>query len=130
MECGEYPDCLNISQIVPIPKCSSPSIPSQYRPKSILPTAPKMTGGHFGSEAKVLLRNVELAQRKAVRHQAWLCTENDNSSYRNVCKMSVVSFALAVMFIIRLFSTSVFRVPKCGNANKKLNIYARVLRSR
>jgi len=26
--------------------------------------------------------------------------------------MSVVSFALAVIFIIRLFSTSVFRVPK------------------
>jgi len=41
-----------------------------------------------------------------------LCTEDDNSSYRNVCKMSVVSFALAVIFIIRLFSTSVFRVPK------------------
>jgi len=40
-----------------------------------------------------------------------LCTEDDNSSYRNVCKMSVVSFALAVIFIIRLFSTSVFRVP-------------------
>jgi len=28
------------------------------------------------------------------------------------CKMSVVSFALAVIFIIRLFITSVFRVPK------------------
>ena len=41
-----------------------------------------------------------------------LCTEDDNSSYRNVCKMSVVSFVLAVIFIIRLFSTSVFRVPK------------------
>jgi len=26
--------------------------------------------------------------------------------------MSVVSFALAVVFIIRLFSTSAFRVPK------------------
>jgi len=26
--------------------------------------------------------------------------------------MSVVSFALAVIFIIRLFSTSIFRVPK------------------
>jgi len=32
-----------------------------------------------------------------------LCTEDDNSSYRNVCKMSVVSFALAVKFIIRQF---------------------------
>jgi len=31
---------------------------------------PKLIGGHFGSEAKVLLRKVELAQRKAVRHQA------------------------------------------------------------
>jgi len=29
-----------------------------------------------------------------------LCTEDDNSCYRNVCKMSVVSFALAVVFII------------------------------
>ena len=29
------------------------------------------------------------------------CTEDDNSCYRNVCKMSVVSFALAVVFIIR-----------------------------
>ena len=40
-----------------------------------------------------------------------ICTEDDNSCYRNVCKMSVVSFALAVVFIIRLFSTSAFRVP-------------------
>ena len=40
-----------------------------------------------------------------------LCTEDDNSCYRNVCKMSVVSFALAVVLIIRLFSTSAFRVP-------------------
>ena len=31
---------------------------------------------------------------------ALLCTEDDNSCYRNVCKMSVVSFALAVVFII------------------------------
>jgi len=31
-----------------------------------------------------------------------LCTEDDNSCYRNVCKMSVVSFALAVVFIITL----------------------------
>ena len=31
-----------------------------------------------------------------------LCTEDDNSCYRNVCKMSVVSFALAVVFIIIL----------------------------
>ena len=44
-----------------------------------------------------------------------LCTEDDNSCYRNVCKMSVVSFALAVVFIIRLFSTSAFRVPKLKN---------------
>jgi len=39
-------------------------------------------------------------------------SKDDNSCYRNVCKMSVVSFALAVVFIIRLFSTSAFRVPK------------------
>jgi len=32
-----------------------------------------------------------------------LCTEDDNSCYRNVCKMSVVSFALAVVFIINSF---------------------------
>jgi len=38
MECGEYPDCLKISQIVPVPKCSSPSIRSHYRPISISPT--------------------------------------------------------------------------------------------
>ena len=40
------------------------------------------------------------------------CTDDDNRSYRNVCYMSFVSIALAVIFIIRLFSTSVFRVPK------------------
>jgi len=28
-----------------------------------------------------------------------LCTEDDNSCYRNVCKMSVVLFALAIVFI-------------------------------
>ena len=42
MECGEYPDCFKISQIVPIPKCSSPSIPSHYRPIPILPTVSKV----------------------------------------------------------------------------------------
>jgi len=30
----------------------------------------------------------------------------------DICHLSVVSFALAVVFIIRLFSTSAFRVPK------------------
>jgi len=49
------------------------------------------------------------------QHSLLLCTEDDNSSCRNVCKMSVVSFALAVIFIIRLFSTSVFRVPNIQN---------------
>ena len=49
---------------------------------------------------------------RKVRTNLLLCTEDDNSCYRNVCKMSVVSFALAVVFIIRLFSTSAFRVPK------------------
>ena len=47
-----------------------------------------------------------------LRTKLLLCTEDDNSCYRNGCKMSVVSFALAVVFIIRLFSTSAFRVPK------------------
>jgi len=37
-----------------------------------------------------------------------LCTEDDNSCYRNVCKMSVVSFALAVVFIIKLDTSFVF----------------------
>jgi len=41
VECGEYPDCLKISQIVPVPKCSSPSTPSHYSPKFILPTVSK-----------------------------------------------------------------------------------------
>jgi len=35
-----------------------------------------------------------------------LCTEDDNSCYRNVCKMSVVSFALAVVFIIKQWFSS------------------------
>ena len=39
MESGEYPDCLKISQIVPVPKCS---ILSHYSPISILPTVPKI----------------------------------------------------------------------------------------
>ena len=42
------------------------------------------------------------------------CTDDDNRSYRNVCNLSFVSFSLAVFFIIRLFSTSAFRVPKFG----------------
>ena len=37
--------------------------------------------------------------------------------------MSVVSFALAVVFIIRLFSTSAFRVPKSLNSLKIHDIY-------
>jgi len=40
------------------------------------------------------------------------CTDEDNRSYRNICNMSFISFSLAVIFIIRLFSTSDFRVPK------------------
>ena len=42
MESGENPDCLKISQIVPVSKHSSPSIPSHYRPISILPTVSKI----------------------------------------------------------------------------------------
>jgi len=42
MESGDYPDCLKISHIVPVPKRASPSIPSHYRPISILPTVSKI----------------------------------------------------------------------------------------
>jgi len=42
-----------------------------------------------------------------------LCTEDDNSCYRNVCKMSVVSFALAVVFImVNLYFCSNLRILK------------------
>jgi len=47
---------------------------------------------------------VENLTRTEMFNSTWaclLCTEDDNSCYRNVCKMSVVSFALAVVFIIR-----------------------------
>jgi len=37
------------------------------------------------------------------------CTDDDNRSCRNVCNMSFVLFSLAVIFIIRLFSTFTFR---------------------
>ena len=37
-----------------------------------------------------------------------LCTEDDNSCYQNICKMSVVSFALAVVFIIMHQNVSYF----------------------
>jgi len=47
------------------------------------------------------------------------CTDDDNRSYRNVCNMSFVSFSLAVIFIIRLFSTSTFHVPNCMLITKK-----------
>jgi len=40
------------------------------------------------------------------------CTDDDKRSYRNVCNMSFVSFSLAVIFIMRLFSTSAFRAHK------------------
>jgi len=40
------------------------------------------------------------------------CTDDENRSYRNVCNMSFVSYSLAVIFIIRLFSTSALHVPK------------------
>jgi len=38
------------------------------------------------------------------------CPDDDNRNYRNVCSMSLLSFSLAVIFIIRLCSTSAFRV--------------------
>jgi len=43
------------------------------------------------------------------------CTDDDNRSYRNICNMSLISFSLAVIFIIKLFSTFAFRVPKMIN---------------
>jgi len=51
-----------------------------------------------------------------------LCTDGDNRSYRNACNMSFVSFSLAVIFIVKLFSTSAFRVPtfSCRYENYKL----------
>ena len=42
--------------------------------------------------------------------QTTYCKRFDNSG--NVCSMSFVSFSLAVIFIVRLFSTSAFRVPR------------------
>ena len=45
-----------------------------------------------------------------------LCTDDDNRSYRNVCSMPFLSFALAVIFIIRLFSTSAFRVTSASSS--------------
>ena len=47
------------------------------------------------------------------------CTDDDNRSYRNVCNMSFVSFSLAVIFIIRLFSTSASKVgPRKSASNR------------
>jgi len=36
------------------------------------------------------------------------CTDDGNKSYRNICNMSLISFSLVVIFIIRLLSTSAF----------------------
>ena len=48
-----------------------------------------------------------------------LCTEDDNSCYRNVCKMSVVSFALAVVFIIiyKMLMVRLSYHPKCASTS-------------
>ena len=48
-----------------------------------------------------VLEQNELRYTKSGSAKLLLCTEDDNSCYRNVCKMSVVSFALAVVFIIK-----------------------------
>jgi len=48
------------------------------------------------------------------------CTDGDNRSYQKVCKMSFISFSLAVIFVIRLFSTSFFRVPKQKKVKSKI----------
>ena len=39
-------------------------------------------------------------------------TVDVNRSYQNICNMSLVSFSLAVIFIIRLFITFAFGVPE------------------
>ena len=48
------------------------------------------------------------------------CTDDDHRSYQKVCKMSFISFSLVVIFIINLFSTSFFRVPKEKNVKSKI----------
>ena len=53
---------------------------------------------------KLAAKEATFGYHTAIHGQSFkllLCTEDDNSCYRNVCKMSVVSFALAVVFIIR-----------------------------
>ena len=55
------------------------------------------------------------------------CKRFDNNCYHlqciaNVCNMSVVSFALAVVFIIRLVSTSAFRVPNFNKLMLELTV--------
>jgi len=46
------------------------------------------------------------------------CTD-DNRSYRNICNMPFSSFCLAVIFIGRLFNTSVFRVPNLKKVRER-----------
>jgi len=48
---------------------------------------------------------------KMITQVQFACTDDDNRGYRNVCNMSFVSFSLAVIFLLRLFSSSAFRVP-------------------
>ena len=62
MECREYPDCLKISQIVPIPKCSSPSIPSHYRPISICQQYQKYLKKLFMQEYTIFLIKINFLQ--------------------------------------------------------------------
>jgi len=39
------------------------------------------------------------------------CTDDDNRSYWNICNMSLISFSLAVIFIIRPWSLMLKFVP-------------------
>jgi len=48
---------------------------------------------------------------------------NDILQTRNVCNMSLTSFSSAVIFFIRLFSTSAFRVPSLFSYNVSVYKY-------
>jgi len=55
------------------------------------------------------------------------CIDDDTRSYWSVCSMSLNSFSLAVIVIIRLFGTSAFRVP---NASKVIDWCTTIMVSR
>jgi len=78
--------------------------------RSVAPRCSRVSCSWLAERVKWFsLANVHLRNIKVL---LLLCTADDNRSYRNVCNMSFVSFTLAVIFIIRLFSTSAVRVIK------------------